>query len=141
MVNEDIKNLIPQRDPIMMVDKLIDVDGDVAVTSLTVRDDNYFMDEDGLLAEPGLIEHIAQSASAFAGYRAMASGAVIPPVGYIGEVKKFHCYRRPHVDDELRTVITIGTEIAGVTVITGEIRLRDEIIADTQMKIFIEKNS
>ena len=141
MVNEDIKNLIPQRDPIMMVDKLIDVDGDVAVTSLTVRDDNYFMDEDGLLAEPGLIEHIAQSASAFAGYRAMASGAVIPPVGYIGEVKKFHCYRRPHVDAELRTVITIGTEIAGVTVITGEIRLRDEIIADTQMKIFIEKNS
>ena len=128
MVNEDIKNLIPQRDPIMMVDKLIDVDGDVAVTSLTVRDDNYFMDEDGLLAEP------------FAGYRAMASGAVIPPVGYIGEVKKFHCYRRPHVDDELRTVITMGTEIAGVTVITGEIRLRDEIIADTQMKIFIEKN-
>ena len=95
MVNEDIKNLIPQRDPIMMVDKLIDVDGDVAVTSLTVRDDNYFIDENGLLAEPGLIEHIAQSASAFAGYRAMASGAVIPPVGYIGEVKRFHCYRRP----------------------------------------------
>lgn len=140
MVNEDIKNLIPQRDPIMMVDKLIDVDGDVAVTSLTVRDDNYFIDENGLLAEPGLIEHIAQSASAFAGYRAMASGAVIPPVGYIGEVKRFHCYRRPYVDDELRTVITMGTEIAGVTVITGEIRLRDEIIADTQMKIFIEKN-
>ncbi|GGK18792.1 MULTISPECIES: beta-hydroxyacyl-ACP dehydratase [Parabacteroides] len=141
MVNEDIKNLIPQRDPIMMVDKLIDVDGDVAVTSLTVRDDNYFIDENGLLAEPGLIEHIAQSASAFAGYRAMASGAVIPPVGYIGEVKRFHCYRRPYVDDELRTVITMGTEIAGVTVITGEIRLGDEIIADTQMKIFIEKNS
>ena len=141
MVNEDIKNLIPQRDPIMMVDKLIDVDGDVAVTSLTVRDDNYFIDENGLLAEPGLIEHIAQSDSAFAGYRAMASGAVIPPVGYIGEVKRFHCYRRPYVDDELRTVITMGTEIAGVTVITGEIRLGDEIIADTQMKIFIEKNS
>ena len=141
MVNEDIKNLIPQRDPIMVVDKLIDVDGDVAVTSLTVRDDNYFIDENGLLAEPGLIEHIAQSASAFAGYRAMASGAVIPPVGYIGEVKRFHCYRRPYVDDELRTVITMGTEIAGVTVITGEIRLGDEIIADTQMKIFIEKNS
>ncbi|WP_370860548.1 beta-hydroxyacyl-ACP dehydratase [Parabacteroides faecis] len=141
MVNEDIKNLIPQRDPIMMVDKLIDVDGDVAVTSLTVRDDNYFIDENGLLAEPGLIEHIAQSASAFAGYRAMASGAVIPPVGYIGEVKRFHCYRRPYVDDELHTVITMGTEIAGVTVITGEIRLGDEIIADTQMKIFIEKNS
>ena len=141
MVNEDIKNLIPQRDPIMMVDKLIDVDGDVAVTSLTVRDDNYFIDENGLLAEPGLIEHIAHSASAFAGYRAMASGAVIPPVGYIGEGKRFHCYRRPYVDDELRTVITMGTEIAGVTVITGEIRLGDEIIADTQMKIFIEKNS
>lgn len=138
MNNKEIKRLIPQRDPIMMVDKLISVDGDVAVTGLTVRADNYFIDEDRLLAEPGLIEHIAQGASAFAGYKAMAAGAIIPPLGLIGEVKKFHCYRRPEIGEELRTTITMGTEIAGLTIITGEVRVLDEIIADTQMKIFIK---
>ncbi len=140
MKSREIKDLIPQRDPIMMVDKLIEVKDDVAVTSFTVKADNYFMDEDGLLAEPGLIEHIAQSASAFAGYKAINAGATAPPVGYIGEVKKFHCYRRPQTGDELRTTITMGTELAGVTIITGDTRVLNEIVADTQMKIFIQPN-
>lgn len=140
MGNEDIKKLVPQRDPILMVDSLMEVDGDVAVTCLSVRADNYFIDGDRLLAEPGIIEHIAQSASAFAGYRAMLAGAAEPPVGYIGEVKKFRCYRCPQVGDELRTTITMGAEMAGVTIITGEVRFSggNEIVADTQMKIFIK---
>ncbi len=71
MDNKYIKRLIPQRDPIIMVDKPLDVNDDAAVTTLTVRNDNYFIDEDGLLSESGLIEHIAQSASAFAGHFAV----------------------------------------------------------------------
>lgn len=138
MDSGDIRKFIPQRDPILMVDRLTDVKDDVATTCLTVRIDNYFMDEDDHLAEPGLLEHIAQSASAFAGYRAIAAGAAIPPTRYIGEVRKFHCYRRPRVGDELHTTIIMGTEIAGVTIITGEIRIAGEIVADTQMKIFIK---
>ena len=137
----EIARLIPQRDPIMMVDELIEVGEEVAVTGLTVRTDNYFIDEDGLLAEPGLIEHIAQSASAFAGYRTISAGATDPPVGYIGEVKKFHCYRRPQPGEELHTTITMGAEMAGVTIITGETRIADEVVADTQMKIFIQPNN
>lgn len=137
----EIERLIPQRDPIVMVDELIEVREEVAVTSLTVRTDNYFIDEDGLLAEPGLIEHIAQSASAFAGYRAISAGATDPPVGYIGEVKKFHCYRRLQPGEELHTTITMGAEMGGVTIITGETRIVDEVVADTQMKIFIQPNN
>lgn len=134
---EEIKKLIPQRDPIMMVDELVKVNGDEAVTRFTIREDNYFIDEDGGLAEAGVIEHIAQSASAFAGHKALSAGATTPPIGYIGEVKKFHCYRRPRIGDELQTTITTGSEVAGVTVITGEVRISDEVIAETQMKIFI----
>ena len=82
---EDIKKLIPQRDPILMVDALVSVDGDVCQTELGMREDNFFIEEDQLLSEPGLIEHIAQSASAFAGYRCVVKGEPAP-VGYIGEV-------------------------------------------------------
>ncbi|HML65271.1 MAG TPA: beta-hydroxyacyl-ACP dehydratase [Dysgonomonas sp.] len=138
MDSKKIKDLIPQRDPILMVDNLIEVSGDTAVTSFAVRSDNYFLDEDGLMVESGLIEHIAQSASAFAGYRAVSSGATAPPVGYIGEVKKFHCHKLPQVGDELLTTVSIGAEVAGVTIITGETRLLGKVVADTQMKIFIK---
>ncbi len=138
MIYEDVKKLIPQRDPIMMVDRVTNVEGDVATTGFTVRADNYFIDEDGLLGECGLIEHIAQSASAFAGYRALEAGATTPPVGYIGEVKKFRCYRRPNIGDELCTTITMGAEVAGITIITGKTCVAGEAIAETQMKISIK---
>ncbi|EFI72375.1 MULTISPECIES: hypothetical protein [Segatella] len=139
MITEDIKALIPQRNPIMMVDRLDSVDGDNAVAILTVKVDNYFIEEDGKMAEPGMIEHIAQSASAFAGYRALAEGATEPPVGYIGEIKRFHCYHRPSVGDVMKTTITMGATVQGVTIIMGETYVGDEKVADTQMKIYIDE--
>lgn len=122
----------------MMVDELLCVNGDEASCQLTVRKDNFFIDEDGLMAEPGLIEHIAQSASAFAGYRAIEAGATEPPVGYIGEVKNFHLYKRPNIGDILITTITMGPEVEGITIIRGETKCGNDVIADTQMKIFVK---
>lgn len=134
---EEIKKLIPQRDPIMMVDAFIGAEGDVAQTGLKVLDSNFFC-EDGCLAEPGIIEHIAQSASAFAGYKAVCQGFPVP-IGYIGEVKKCHIYRLPRVDEELRTTITMGPEVNGVTILTGVTCVGEKVIADTSMKIFVEE--
>ena len=133
----NIKQLIPQRSPIMMVDELLCVNGDEAQCRLTVREDNFFLEADGLIAEVGIIEHIAQSASAFAGYRAIDAGATEPPVGYIGEVKNFHLYQRPKVGDVLETVVSMGPEVQGVTLMRGETRVGDEVVADTQMKIYV----
>lgn len=134
-----IEDLIPQRSPIMMVDELLRVEGDECECQLTVREDNFFLEEDGMIAEPGVIEHIAQSASAFAGARAVAEGATEPPVGYIGEVKNFCLMRRPRVGDVLRTVITMGATVGGVTIINGITRTCEETVAETQMKIFVKE--
>ena len=133
----DIKNLIPQRSPIMMVDELLEAHDDVARCSLTIREDNFFLESDGAIAEPGVIEHIAQSASAFAGYKAIQAGAPEPPVGYIGEVKRFRLNRRPCKDETLMTTITMGPTVGGVTIIGGETVSGEETIATTQMKIYV----
>ena len=133
----DIKKLIPQRSPIMMVDELLEVHDDVARCSLTIREDNFFLEPDGAIAEPGVIEHIAQSASAFAGYSAIQAGATEPPVGYIGEVKRFRLNRKPRKGETLVTTITMGPTVGGVTIITGETVSGEETIATTQMKIYV----
>lgn len=137
MKYEDIKDLLPQRAPILMVDELLDVNGEEARTSFAVRPGNFFLDEEGRLEASGLIEHIAQSASAFAGYRARLAGATEPPVGYIGEVKNFRCHHRPQVGDELHTIIRLGPEVEGVMLLSGENRVGEKIVSKTQMKIFI----
>lgn len=79
MKKVSITRLLPQREPILMVDELVHAEEDQAETSFEIRADNYFIEKDRL-AEVGLIEHIAQSASAFAGYKAMETGAIEPPV-------------------------------------------------------------
>lgn len=135
----DIKQLIPQRSPIMMVDELLSTDGDKATTSLVITGSNYFLASDNTMEETGLMEHIAQSASAFAGQRALLNGATQPPVGYIGEIKKFRCYRRPSVGEKLMTTVVMGTEVDGVSLLTAQTCVGNETIADTQMKIFIER--
>lgn len=73
MRGEDIKRLIPQRNPMLMVDEFEVLDEQTAHTALTVRPDNMFLYRNGELPESGLIEHIAQSASALAGYQALSS--------------------------------------------------------------------
>ena len=135
MIDVAMERLIPQRDPIRMVDRLVEVDGGTATAALSVRPDNYFMEDDGAMAEPGLIEHIAQSALA------LASGASAHPVGYIGEVRKFRCYRRPRVGEELRTSVVWGETVGDIALVSGESRVGDERVAEVGMKISIPKNA
>jgi predicted hotdog family 3-hydroxylacyl-ACP dehydratase len=133
---DEIKQLIPQREPIIMVEDFVRAEGDEAETGLTIKPENIFV-ENGHLVEAGLIEHIAQSASAFAGYRAISQGQPVP-LGYIGEVKKFRLHRYPQVGQRLTTLITMGTEVNGITLLRAETRVGEDVVADTTMKIFVE---
>jgi len=137
----DIKQLIPQRAPIMMVDALTGIGEKTAQTCFLIKNDNLFLEEDGHMAETGLIEHIAQSASAFAGYQALRHGASKPPVGFIGEVKHFLCFRRPVTGEVLHTTVTMGPEVNGITLLKGETKIGNETVANTQLKIFMEGQS
>ncbi|MBR0259203.1 MAG: beta-hydroxyacyl-ACP dehydratase [Prevotella sp.] len=133
---EEIKRLIPQREPFIMVDEIETSDDTHAVTAITVRSGNYFMLPDGTMSETGLIEHIAQSCSALMG--SLALGQECPPVGLIGEVKRFECQRRPQSDEKVCTSIEFALIFGNVTIATGESRIGKELIAKAQLKIFVQ---
>lgn len=137
---EDIKRLIPQREPFMMMDEIEASDGNHAVTALTVLKENYFILYDGTMAETGLIEHIAQSCSALMGLQVLEqeNPSEKPPVGLIGEVKRFECMRRPNIGEKVCTTIEFGFTFGNVTMATGESRVGDETIAKAQLKIFMQ---
>ncbi len=134
---ERIKELIPQRFPIMMVDTLYEADETDCMTGLTISADNMFCQE-GLFIEPGMIEHIAQSASAFAGVKAKMKNEPTP-VGYIGEVKKFKLVSKPKTGDVLTTSIHTVSEVQNVSLIKAETKVGDCVVASCQMKIFIRE--
>lgn len=136
MKGEEIYRLIPQRAPIIMVDKLYHADEYGAVTGLDIEKENLFCDSDRL-AEAGVIEHIAQSAAAFAGFPYYINGEA-PKLGYIGEIKKFQLYRLPKCGESVQTVISVKGNAAGVTLINAETTAHDDKIACCDMKIFLK---
>src|SRR5574344_1542745 len=137
-IGEELFKLIPQRMPIVMVDVFYDATDTEANTGLTVTADNLFC-ENNKLREPGLIEHVAQSAAAFAGYDTYRQG-LVPKLGFIGEIKKFKIYRLPLTGECLHTHLAVLGEAAGVTLLAAETRVNDEIITSCQMKIFIKND-
>lgn len=135
---DDIKSLIPQRNPMMMVDEFEAVDENNATTALAIRTDNIFVSGLGEMPETGLIEHMAQSASALAGWNHARLGATNAPVGIIGEVKHFSCNRRPKTGEVVHTAIRFGLSFGNVTLAHGITSLDNEVIAEADLKIFIQ---
>ena len=135
MQKHHILTLIPQRPPFVMVDALLDAGDDTARTSFTVTADNVLV-TDGLFTEAGLMENIAQTAAAKAGYEALEGNEPIK-VGYIGAVKNLKILALPQIGDELITEIKIENHIFDVTVISGRVTCNDALLAQCEMKIFI----
>lgn len=132
-----VTELLPQRPPFVMIDCLTGFSETTTETRLTVRGDNVLV-QDGRLSVYGLVENIAQTCAARLGY---ASYILHKPVriGFIGAVRGCKIKRLPLVGETLETRIEVKEEIFGLTLVDAEVRLDGETIAETQMKIALEK--
>lgn len=134
-----VHQMIPQKPPMAMLDKIIEVSPQKAVTALTILSDNVFC-KDGFFQAPGLTENIAQTAAAQVGYLANKTGQE-PPVGFIGAIKDLVIMQLPKVGEELVTTIEIEHEVMNFTLINGISKVGDQVMAQCQMKIFIAPES
>lgn len=134
---EKILQLIPQKPPFVMVDKLMEVGEKTAVTLFTITKDNVLVDN-GRFTEAGLIENIAQSAALKMGYTCSLKGEKMPQ-GFIGDVKSLEIAYLPQAGTSISTRITEEHEIFDTVVIKGEIFQDEKIVASCRMKIFIPK--
>jgi predicted hotdog family 3-hydroxylacyl-ACP dehydratase len=137
MLPEDILLLIPQRPPFVMVDKLLSSDKNSTLTAFRVTEENVLVVK-GELSEAGLMENIAQTAAARAGYKAMMENKPVA-VGYIGAVKNLEIFDLPKINDELVTEVKIEDRVFDITVISGTVRRNDIVMAHCEMNIFVNK--
>ncbi len=134
---EIIQRFIPQRSPMIMVEKLHMAEGGKTISSLTVKKENIFC-KDGLLEEPGLIENIAQTAALGVGF-AYSNESKNIPTGYIGAVQKLTVHVLPKVDSVIVTEVNVEHEVFNTTLINGKIICNDKLIAECTMKIFLDE--
>jgi predicted hotdog family 3-hydroxylacyl-ACP dehydratase len=137
MVDQDITAYIPQRDPFVMIGRLVSADGTTTRTRFTVLEENLLA-KNGFLTEPGLVENIAQTAAAGIGYICRAENRPVP-VGYIGAVQHLAITQLPAVGEMIETEVTVKNQVFDVSIINGAIRSNGQVLAQCEMKIFIGK--
>jgi predicted hotdog family 3-hydroxylacyl-ACP dehydratase len=131
----DIKSLIPQGPPFVLVDRWLGSAGPTARTGFRVTADHP-LTAGGRLGVAGLVENMAQTAAAGAGYVARAAGGVLRS-GAIVSISNLEISRLPKLGEELFTEITETARVADIVVISGRITCGESVIAMGEMKILM----
>ena len=136
---KDVKHLIPQKFPFVMVDTLCSFTAENLISSFTILDQNIFLQNNQLSAS-GLIENMAQSVALHTGYDYFLKNEPAP-IGYIGSIKKITINELPNLNDIITTEVKILQEFMGITMVEIEVyNSRNELIASGNMKTVIAKN-
>ena len=128
-------DILPQRPPFILIDRLTHYDEAVTSTRFLVPVGHLFV-SDGRLLPTGLIENMAQTCAARLGYYNLISGLPVK-IGFIGAISHLHILRTPLVGKYLDTTIRVKEEVFGMTLVDAEIRVDEEVIATAEMKMAI----
>lgn len=132
----NIEELLPQREPFIMVEKLHYFTMERTVTTLKVSDSNIFVDG-GTLSASGLIENIAQTCATRIGYINKYILKKGIQIGYIGAIRGLNIHRLPLVGEVIETTIETLEEIFGMTLVKACVKIGEEVLAESEMKIAI----
>ncbi|ULQ51479.1 3-hydroxyacyl-ACP dehydratase [Flavihumibacter fluvii] len=133
---ENIEQFIPQRPPFVMVDQVLYDDELVTRTSFLIKDDNIFL-ENGRLEAAALVENIAQTAAAGAGYKAVQQQRPVQ-VGFIGAIKGLVVLGLPSPGQQLTTETRLVNTVFNVSIVEGKVCCGDAVLATCEMKIFLQ---
>ena len=131
----DIEAWIPQRPPFVFIDTIVEMNGEYAITQLTVSEECPLV-EDGQLSLAGLMEHAAQSCAARAGWVQRQQGKEVK-IGYIGAIKQIEVTRFPKIGETVVTEARVLQEVLNISLIGCTTKIGDEVIATTTLKLAI----
>ncbi|MDR0712796.1 MAG: pseudouridylate synthase [Bacteroidales bacterium] len=140
-MNINVRELIPQQPPFVMIDKIVDFNMDTTVATLKILPDNIFV-EKGVLTEAGIVESIAQTCAARMGYigkyvEKHGSGKI--KIGLIGSVKKLLIEKCPRVNSEMTVTVTVQVEIPPILLVYVKASVEGETIASGRMTIALSE--
>jgi len=131
-----IQEVIPQRNPFVMIDCLESANSEGFISHFNIEQDNIFLIH-GLLSESALVENIAQTCAAGFGYLGRSDNQKEPRLGFIGAVTKLEVFHQASLNDTIETQISILSTFDTIHLIEGIARSRGKDLLKCQMKIFL----
>lgn len=119
----------------VMIDTLRGATDKSADTALTIAADNIFV-SGGKFSPSGLLENMAQTAAAHAGYLSLQQNEPVK-VGFIGAVKDLQIKTLPPAGATLHTRVEVQNTVFNATSVLAKVSLGEEVVASCELKIFI----
>lgn len=118
----------------LLVDELISLSGGEAVSRTVFSPDSIFALGSGELDEALLFEMMAQT---FAAAAALEPKESPPGSGFLVGLKKIKLRGRPKTDRPLYTKTKVISRVEDFSVLEGEVRQNDEILASGQLTVYV----
>lgn len=137
MNHRPITDYIPQRTPMVMIDRINSCETKNIETSFEVKSDNQFLLGERL-SESGMLENIAQTAAAKVGYECLEKNVPVP-LGFIGAISKVEIADYATVGQTITTQVEVTREVLNVTIVNGTCLLDGRVLAQCEMKIILDQ--
>jgi len=142
----DIKNFLPHRAPMLMVDNLLSINDESVETNFLINSDCIFVNEN-VLSESGLIENAAQTCSAIVGKSFFdeedTEGENNEVVGFISGIKSFNIIKLPSLKEIIITTANLISRFDAqgysICAIKCTIKNENSVLAECEMNLFIQE--
>ncbi|MEO8236297.1 MAG: ABC transporter permease [Flavobacterium sp.] len=144
----DIKNYLPHRSPMLMVDMILIMDDEKVETIFEIKSDNIFV-QNNTFIEAGLIENAAQTCSSIVAKDYFVDEnnedkSDVDVVGFISAIKTLKIHKLPKVGNTIKTISTLVSKF-----VTDDYSLctmfcqtfnNEELLLEGEINLFIQEN-
>ncbi|ROH96338.1 ABC transporter permease [Chryseobacterium daecheongense] len=135
----NIHNYLPHREPMLMVDYILELTKENVMTSFMITEDNIFV-HNNEFAESGLIENMAQTCSSILGQSFFENpNADTKVIGFITNIKKIEIFSLPKVGDKIISKASLISQYENICHIFCETFHNDELLIRAEINLFIQE--
>lgn len=131
----NLKTVMAHKPPMLLVDELLEVQDGCAVTCFLIKEDNIFLNKDGLLAREALAEIMAQSFAALNAYNGAKENKK-EEKGFLVGLRNIVVHADARLGDSLKCRVRAVDFIAQTYIVEGQIFKDDVLLAEGELRLF-----
>ena len=144
----DIKNYLPHRKPMLMVDMILIMDDKKVETIFEIKADNIFIHNNTFI-EAGLIENAAQTCSSIVAKDYFVDEnnedkSGVDVVGFISAIKTLKIHKLPEVGNTIKTISTLVSKFVtddySLCTMSCKTFNNEELLLEGEINLFIQEN-
>lgn len=135
----NIHHFLPHREPMLMVDYILELTPEKVVTSFEIKADNIFV-HNNQFVEAGLIEHSAQTSSSILGQSFFSNPeSNTKVIGFITNIKKIEIFGLPEAGNKIFSKASLISKYENICQIFCETFLDEKLLIRTEISLFIQE--